>query len=297
MVSESFASLFGWVVRFKRTIRIEPMLPLLHLRHIALFLVPWSTRVPPVFKGFANYFQCFLPSRRLCDRGCLQPHAVWRMVLACCPWRVCARLNQDQVLVTLYTERVKRQDSEFQDVSSPQHPDRYKVIATMNNSTIVTTVNMRLADVLLDQANPSLLKFWSTCPVSNDIFTNKTVNHRSRVYSVCHLRLIFGQLWPDLLRCISFNVAVACAILLATLDSYGFLQASLSSSEVPMVGQCCTNINWYRLRQRHCPESWEIPDEDQEKHEKNWKIYMKTLFQFNSCSGLGSPDMFLWLAG
>ena len=51
MVSESFASLFGWVVQLKRTIRIEAMLPLLHLRHIALFLVPSEA---PVFLEFSK---------------------------------------------------------------------------------------------------------------------------------------------------------------------------------------------------------------------------------------------------
>lgn len=89
----------------------------------------WSTRVRPRFQRICQLLSMFFClTRHLCGRGCLQPHAVWRMVLACCPWRVCARLNlQDQVLVTLlYTEGVKRlQDSEFQDVSSRQHPDRY----------------------------------------------------------------------------------------------------------------------------------------------------------------------------
>ena len=33
-------------------------------------------------------------------------------------------------------------------------------------------------------------------------------------------------------RCISFNVSVACAILLATLDAQNFLQLSLDSKQV-----------------------------------------------------------------
>ena len=83
MVSESFASLFGWVVQFKR-IRIEP-LPLPHLRHIALFLVPFEA---PVFRlqffrarQFSMVFclHSALPqgvspaARSLADGSCLLP--------------------------------------------------------------------------------------------------------------------------------------------------------------------------------------------------------------------------------
>ena len=261
MVSESFASLFGWVVQFKR-IRIEP-LPLPHLRHIALFLVPFEA---PVFRlqffrvrQFSMVFclHSALPqgvspaARSLADGSCLLPMKglcsaqSWRpffgdIIIVHRRRQKAARLTVSRCFKSTTTPEKIHSDRSHEKRHNCHYNCHYETGWCSTGSSKFVFINV------LGYLSSVQLHFYKQ-------------NRKSQVWSLVYVVCVQYSDSCDpiyYIRCISFNVAVACAILLATLDSYGFLQGSLDSSEVPIVAQCCTNIKKYKTLSWVLRNSW-----------------------------------------